>query len=456
MGKTAQLKPKVIAAFKGFLINHRLELTKERTPNDPAYDVWHGLVRMSDEYFDFHFRKRDEDRLLDLIERLYPGQTYRRTVSQLLTRVTQEWMVTGGTKEDQPGLERGAERLLTLVQEHIRDFVVLVPVEGLDVSFSHDVQLARCNLCRNTSQSDLQRAVTQFRQRMQTDDESSLPAEEAPAYFKVNVQGQFRRAIERAGIEAELAMNVLRLFVSSFYFDVYQRAVPTRMGIVGTRREGRYGNMYILRKGVPVDDQTPGSHTSYQHFRSYKLDSALVAHIQAHGLDRINTHLTSIQQDGGGETARSLLRAITWFGQATAAGSIAESFLMYAISIESLLLGNDRAHKETYGRRMAALVTRANDPTIFPFGGPVSRRFASSLDAAVDAATVRAVVYERVVDLFNTRNHIAHGTKLEGEIKPLDLLDFETLVRNSILSFVDGEWSRLVDFKQWVSTITFP
>lgn len=450
MEKSAQLRQKVIGAFKGLLIRHRLEPTKYGTPEDPAYDVWHGLVCIHDEYFDFHVRKIDRERLLGLVERLYPNQIHRGTVSRLLTDVAQEWLVAGGGKKDQPGLEQAAQHFLTRVEEQIRSLVVFVPVEGLDATFTQEVQVARCHLCRNSPQSELMQAVAQSRQRVHANEKSPLPAEETPTYFKVGVESQFKRALEQAREEAELAMDVLRLFLSSFYFDVHQQSVPRQIGILGTRHEGRYGSMYVLREGVPVEDQSPGFQESYRHVAPYRITSETIAYMRDHGLDKINVHLRSLESSGGQETARSLLRAITWFGKAATAGSIAESFLMYAISIEALLSGGDRTPKETYGQRIAALVTRADDQIIFPFGGSVSRQLARALDAAADRDARFTLMYNRTVELFGTRNDIAHGAKLEGEIDALDLLDFETLIRNSILSFVDGGWSGLDDFKQWM------
>lgn len=450
MTSAAHLRQQVVAAFKGFLLNHRLEPTRKRTPADKTCDVWHGLVRIGDEDFDFYVRRLDHERLLELIERLYPGQTHRETVSGLLIGVVRAWFEAGGNKGDQPGLEQAAEQLLTRVEEQIRSLVVFVPVEGLDATFSQDVQLARCHLCRNSPRSELMQAVSQSRQRVHANEESPIPAEQAPAYFKVGAESQFKRALEWAREEAELAMDVLRLFLSSFYFDVHQQSVPRQIGILGTRHEGKYGSMYVLREGIPVEDQSPGFQESYRHVAPYRITSETIAYMRDHGLDKINVHLRSLEGSREQETARSLLRAITWFGKAATAGSIAESFLMYAISIEALLSGGDRTPKETYGERIAALVTRADDEVIFPIGGSVSRRLGRSLNAAADRDAGFTLVYNRAVELFGTRNDIAHGAKLEGEIDALDLLDFETLVRNSILSFVDGGWNRLGDFKQWM------
>jgi hypothetical protein len=59
-------------------------------------------------------------------------------------------------------------------------------------------------------------------------------------------------------------------------------------------------------------------------------------------------------------------------------------------------------------------------------------------------------VREHVIQLFGYRNKIAHGQILDQDIDPLNLLDFETLVRNSILSFLIADWKKFRDFKQWL------
>jgi hypothetical protein len=445
------LKQKAVGAFKGFILNYRLDPTRQKTRlSDQDYDQWYGFVQIGEELFDLFPRKRDLNILLSLVDRLYPDQTHRGMVSIFLQEATLEWIKQGHSKDDQNSLEQSAEAFLREVEREIKDLVVYVPVEGIEMATNEPVQLARCQLCPNNPDSELQQVARRDSQRASRESSDFLSAvEQVPAYFRVTVQCHYRKAFERAGEEAELALNVLRFFLSQF--DTHLSTVPTEMGILGTLHVGTYNHMYITRDGVALDEQFPGSSTSFRHTEPFKIDKGTVTYIQNRGLTSINLHLQSLKEGDGNEVARSLLRAISWFGKATNARSAGESFLLYAVAVEGLLLGGERPRKETYALRIAALITRQGDEGIFPFGGLISTAFDDNLEAASDRSARFRVVYERAVELFRIRNQIAHGEKLDSEIAHTDLHDFKTLVRNAILSFVIGGWDGLAEFKQWMS-----
>jgi hypothetical protein len=445
------LKQKVIGAFKGFILNCRLEPTKHRTRlSDQDYDRWYGFVQIGEELFDLFPRKRDLDILLSLVDRLYPDQTHRGMVSTSLREATLEWLKQGHSKDDQCSLEQSGQAFLSEVEREIKALVVYVPVEGIEMATNEPVELARCQLCPNGPNSELQQVARRDSQRASRESSDFLSAvEQAPAYFKVTVRCHYRKAFERAGEEAELALNVLRFFLSQS--DTHLSTVPTEMGILGTLHEGTYKHMYITRDGVALDEQFPGASASFRHTEPFKIDKDTVTYIQNRGLTSINLHLQSLKEGAGSEIARSLLRAISWFGKATNARSTGESFLLYAVAVEGLLLGGERPRKETYALRIAALITRQGDEGIFPFGGLISTTFDDNLEAASDRSARFRVVYERSVELFRIRNQIVHGEKLDSEIARTDLHDFKTLVRNAILSFVIGGWDGLAEFKQWMS-----
>jgi hypothetical protein len=239
------LKQKVIGAFKGFILNYRLEPTKQKTRlSDQDYDRWYGFVQIGEELFDLFPRKRDLDILLSLVDRLYPDQTHRGMVSKSLREATLEWLKQGHSKDDQCSLEQSAQAFLSEVEREIKALVVYVPVEGIEMATNEPVELARCQLCPNGPDSELQQVARRDSQRASRESSDFLSAvEQAPAYFRVTVRCHFRKAFERAGEEAELALNVLRFFLSQF--DTHLRTVPTEMGILGTLHEGTYNHMYI-------------------------------------------------------------------------------------------------------------------------------------------------------------------------------------------------------------------
>jgi len=451
-GSTTDLQQKAINAFKGFVRNYRLEPTSRKTKlSDEEYDHWYGFVLIDEELFDLFPRKRDSDRLLALVDRVYPEQTHRGTVYRLLKDTTLEWVKQSRSEDDQPSLEQAARGFLDKVEHEIRNLVVYIPVEGIKLSTKRAVQLARCQLLPNDPGSELMELALRDSQRQGKSTEILPTIEEVPAFFKVKMRCHFKKAIEGGKEEAELALNVLRFFLAHSYFDVHRGPVSREMGILGTLHEGVYGRMYIVSGDTALEEQFPGFSESYKRVRPFSIDGDSVEYMETYGLTRINEHLQSLAGGDGVEIAGSLLRAISWFGKATNARSKAESFLLYAISIESLLLGGEQPRKETYAQRIAALVTRQGDAGIFPIDGYISARFDNDLTAITDRSERFNLVYRRVVDLFDKRNKVAHGTVLESDIDAADLQDLETLVRNSILSFVDGGWNGLGEYKTWLS-----
>jgi hypothetical protein len=167
-------------------------------------------------------------------------------------------------------------------------------------------------------------------------------------------------------------------------------------------------------------------------------------------LSRINYLLCSLEPGKRTDTAGRLLRAINWFGKASTTSSVAESFLLYAVAAESLL-SEGHTPKETYAKRIAALITRHDIEVIYPWGGYLSSGFRKKLDDASSKNDRVTIINDRVIELFTYRNDVAHGMVLEDEIDPINLLDLETLARNSILSFVDGGWDTLGQFKTWMN-----
>lgn len=445
----------VVGAFKGFMKTHKLVPFKEgRGARDPEYRSSLGIFFCSgEEGFEFQYRVRDYDRVLDCVERQFGDQVDRRFVSRCLMKSATEWVEQGHSLGDQSQLEGAAYSFLEEVATEILDRVVYVPVEGIKATVRSSLQLSRCELHPNTPDSELRQQVLRHKERVSWDEEFVSACEQAPVFLKVAVTGHSGQTVKRAIEEVDLALDVLRLFWSSFYFDRFVRpSAIKQMGLVGTLPSaGVYNRVLSSREGIPIDEQYPGVSESYRHHRPMELGTAEVRRMNDLGLVDISRHLCAVEGACSGDAARCLMRAIKWFGKATTPGSISESFLLFAISAEGLLSGGDRISKEVYAERMAALVTRCGEETIFPMGGYISAEFGKKLRAACDRSDRFNVVRNRSIELFSERNDIVHGAKLEDDVDPWKLLDFETLVRNSILSFVNGGWNSLGEFKHWVN-----
>jgi hypothetical protein len=275
-----------------------------------------------------------------------------------------------------------------------------------------------------------------------------------PAFFKVILTGHTGRANQTGKEEAELALNVLRLFVGSYYWNFHRSpSRPICMGISGTLPAfGRHSSVFHVYRDRPTQEQLLGGSEEYGGRRDIELNHETVEDLRKDFLPHINQLLRSLgsETETREDVARRLPRVINWFGKASTTNSIAESFLMYAISLEGLL-SEGRTPKEEYARRVAALLTRNGAKGLYPFIGYLSSPFVGRLRQASSRSERFTIVKDRVVELFGYRNDIAHGRVLEDEIEASNLLDMESLIRNSILSFLDGGWNTLKGFKAWLA-----
>jgi hypothetical protein len=443
-------KEKVVAAFKGYVRNHSLVPSDEpRTDPDQEHDYLCRAVRKEGTVYDIQHKRNDEDRILSLVECLYPGMIDRKAVTRLLADALKTWVRCEHSTDDQQCLVQAAEQFLEQVEGRIQDYEIFIPLDGLEITEVEDVKIARCSLFSNRPGSDLRRRVLPKLQPGAYRIQMAGAIEGAPAFFKVRLCGQFERVTAEGREEAELSLNLLRLFIASYFYHEYRQVVPTRMGIRGILPEPACSTVFAAPAlANPETSEIGFSQTGISH-EPFRLDAARVDLMQSLGLDRINDHLLSLEGDED-RLAGSLMRSVTWFGKATNANSIAESFLMYALALEGLLGNGGRAVKENYALHVAALVTRDDPRGLYPAQGRVSPSFADMYNAARTTSDRFNAVRCRVIDLFSIRNSIAHGAKLERDIDGLDLLDFETLVRNSILSFVLGGWIDLGSFRDWV------
>lgn len=176
---TADLQDKVIASFKGFMHSYRLE-PSGKIRKSAKYDIWHGFVQIGEDAFDLLCRRQDQERLLDLVARIYADQTDRQTVSRCLSEITRDWIIRGHSLDDQEALERSAVEFQERVHRSIKDFVVFMLVEGIKLPTNQKVQLARCELCPNSPESELAQVILQDRIGLASQPDSV--SEEAPAW----------------------------------------------------------------------------------------------------------------------------------------------------------------------------------------------------------------------------------------------------------------------------------
>ena len=452
MNANPDLKMKIIAAFKGFITTQRLEPVKGRSKQDSAYYRSLRFFQSDESSYELQYQRWKRQIILELVDRLFPGQVDRQFVHKVLMRAATAWIEHGYDKNDQVQLELAAEKFISDVERGIESRIVFIPVTGLEVNVHQPLQLGRCHLYSNSPDSELMQLVKQHRERLRARPDELFPVfEQAPAYFRIKLSGHSQKTIERGKEEVELALNILRLYMASYYLDIYQSPqVQRRMGVSGTLFDGSHSNVMFIKDGIPIDEQYPGSNDQFRHNRSFQIRTVDLKAMKLHGIDKINQYIGSSESSLHNEVSPRMLRAISWFGKAAASSNAVDSYIMCAISIECLI-SEGNTPKETYAKYIASLLARKLDTELF--GGDFSQEFGKKINA-LDRIGCFEIIRDRVIELFSHRNDIVHGRVLDAELDINKLLDFESLARNFIIAFAISGWNNLEEFKTWVDSLS--
>lgn len=428
-------------AFKGILNpranSYMLLPFPSSVPN--GYIKCSNVSLETDEPLELFIEERRWETLWQGVESIYPGQIDRECVFHHLERALSNWICNNHEFTDQSLVERKADDFLDQVSNDIKHYTVYVPIVGLQVSGPETI-IGKGSLHVNR-ESDLLEAISSFKERHPNNRYDLSACEEAPCYFEFTLSGHQKVVIRKAKKGADFSLGILRLLIASFYTDVYvPHSRPKIMGMLGALPQGEYE--HIILKQTATSLINPRNIRASDSFQFYgKVKEVTQTHLQ-----QINNLLSKPDN----ETSKRMRIAINWFAKATTANTIIDSFLMYAIAIESIL-SEGRTSKETYGDRIAFLTKPQNCNNLFPLGGQLSSTFTNDLVINPDPT---GIIKTRVIDLFEIRNNIAHGNiDLEQNVshqalnKYVDsLIDFETLARNTILAFVYGGWLSLTDF----------
>lgn len=444
---------KVIDALKGYINTLRLTPSRDTAEPEGYQRTFRFFSSDDDDYRTLHVRRKEIVRILDLLERVYPEKTDPKLVDKLLLNAATEWIEAGHQMIDQAELEQLANQFIVDVASEIKDWVVYMPVEGIEGTCKQPLPLGTCSLHENKPGSELEQHISRLEEFWKINDPKIIDAflKESSFFLKIHVAAHPGKAMKIARNEAELGLNVLRLFVASYVRDRFQRTIPRDMGLVGTVPGGEHSLVLYATADILPDEQYPGGKFEVRDSLAYEVDFEKLRRIHGDRLGRINARILSSREGRSDCVGRRLALAISWFGKGTSANSIVESFLMYAIAIEALL-SQGRTSQHEYARRMAALVLRCRDDRnpFYPCGGTVSSQSLAKLLVQEDVGCRSDRLTKRIESLFKYRNAIAHGRKSEDELGAMELFDFETLVRCSLISFVDGGWRSLKEFTDWM------
>lgn len=444
---TMQNRPqltKMENALRGFLKTCRFE-QPQLGEFPPANNYF---VEAESQLLELQYDSRQLQIVLRLLERYFGDTLDEKIGRQILKEIAHDWIDQKCEVANQEHVAQAWQKLENELSSKIVTCKWYIPVVGLKFTSPTPLELGCCQLWNNADDSAFRAVIKSFIAKYTPSYEAEIEKmANAPSYLTTSLTMHNGRAHVTARTLGEEALDILRLFRGCYYLDVHNRAMPRQMGLYGSLVVHSHRPVFSVLENHNIDETWPGWSINVKNFEPFIVDDRALSAIKTYGLDLVNTCFAQPTPGQASSLQGRLRRAARWFSKATTASSIADSFLMLAIAIESIL-SEGRTTKETYAERIAGLVTPKDDFGIYP-PGLVARQLAGTLKQQNKESRF-ATIQQRVVELFEIRNRIAHGNLEDDDVNPLDLIDFETIARATILSFVLGGWSSLADFKHWL------
>jgi len=443
-------RSKVIEAYKGFVLSHRLEPYDPKRANEAIeHHATFDFYESDDGPLQLFVYRLAHDRVINLLEELFPDQIDASFSSQKLMESLNAWIQSGHEETDISSIELFASEFIETIASSIRDFTVYVPLYGIKLHDPRALDLGKCALLMNGYGSELRRLLDEKRDSLIVPEEMIKPIERAPAFLKSTVRAHFKRAIQNAKLHAELSCHILLLLIGSYYFDRHRNLLGARQFSIGASLlDGGDRVFYSLYEDDRTGETRLGGSLDFARHDLFEIDYNRIKIFKRLHLDRINVFMREGPHGDSSSIAKRIFLAITWFAKAASASSVSESFLCNAIALEALL-SEGRTPQSTYASYIASLATRGTDDHLFPYPQPMSKEFANALHHSQTAAQRFESVRNRALELLRYRNRIAHGLEPHDGCDPVSQLDFEMLVRSAILSFIDGDWMDLAEFRKW-------
>ena len=448
-------RTKVIDAYKGYVRALKLQPYDAKKANEATYhratfqffDSEEGLLQL-------FVHPLSHDNVLTLLERLFPSQIDRNLSSQRLMESITSWIEAGHSENDIPALETYANAFIDEIESNTKDRDIYVPLYGIDLDNIPPIEIGNCTLIKNTGDPVLQKVLEEKADKENYDlpEEFVEAVQKSPAFFKVKTSGHHKRSILNAETEARISSNILMLFIGSYYYDRFRNSTHPRALFIASGKSPKDEKVFLSTYQDEHSGNTQlGGQIEYLHNQPYEIKEAQLKLFEQLHLHKINNMMREISLGTAAQVTKRLFLAISWFGKGTTASSVAESYMCNAISIESLLT-QGRTHQQSYAHEISALATRGDSRTLFPHPQLLSKKFADQLLREKSVIGRREVIRKKAIELLKYRNLIAHGHIAYDKCEPLMQLDFEALVRSCILSFIDGGWQTLPDFKKWANS----
>jgi len=376
------------------------------------------------------------NRIVPPLEQAFPKQLADKQVQELVVAVVRP-LLDAGKEDFKPiDIKDGLAERLSIVEGELQEYTMMLIVDGLTMKHPCEVRLGSLSLHPYQEGTGYAQILQAEQERRKKEIIVKLP------YLKFQRKGNIDRLTAVANEEAGIALSIFRLFNASWHGDKNPPlGSPKRIGVyIASERDVR--NIHTINSdGVYI-----ASHMTPQHFEPFVLDENKIKSMELLGLDTINQLMSDSTSDDN-DKSRRIRYAIHWFAKGTDAETLTDSFLMYAIAAEALL-SEGRTSQEIYAQRIAGLLARDRQYRTGPFSGQLPEP-QKPFDPNAWFITIRA----RIVELFDFRNRIAHGSETSGEAQHIsNLVDFESCTRGAILSFASGPWQSITEYSEWLDS----
>lgn len=161
---------RVIESFKRFVLSYKLEPYDAKKANEEKnYHVTFRFYDTDEGARQLYVEKISVERVLSLVERMFPGQIDRTLAQNQLLETLDKWITSEHAATDISKIEALGSQFIEEISKEIHDLIVYVPLYGLNLK-AKSFQVGNCVLHPNDGNSpfskllDDQKRETKYQQ----------------------------------------------------------------------------------------------------------------------------------------------------------------------------------------------------------------------------------------------------------------------------------------------------
>ncbi len=404
--------------------------------------------------YDIWVSNRAWDKLIRTSHRIWVNQldnyTFQGIVKDRLKLLRKESEVT----TDITQVKESLQTLINEIESSIKERLILVGIRGLVLPSDYSYSTDRFSLLANDENSLLRLASSAVQKRFEGNKDISdilESVELVDSFLMYKFKGHYKRGMQDAFDQTIDLLEILRLYVGSNYSDVREGKARFTMGIVG---------LYPAVDPIPLleIEGQQWAEESATGFR-FKITPVYPINVtrndftimETYGLLRLLNIFSKVRNGDLDSQELRIFRAVTWFAKGTQALWKEDSYLSYAIAIESLLSLSNSHPQSTYAKQIAAILSNTEDSWFTVPDDRPSPVKATRLPirGSMDKNLYYMQMKQEIGRLIETRHSIVHGSRMLSQADNQALGSYEAVVRNVILQYLKEGWESLEKFETW-------